>query len=297
MTGTHDALAMPAAVVPRRSVPGYLPLVLPPVAYLVIIFVIPLALLAVLSLLRHEAGLIVNQLTLENYAKLLGDTYYVRVIYRTLGTSLAVAFFVTFLSYPVAYFLTRTRTTWKPVLVALVLAPELSGVVLRTYGWLVILEPEGLLNTVLQRLGLLDAPLKLVHNYAAVTIGLTHVLLTFGVFTVMASLQAMDPTLELAAQNLGANRVQTFLRITLPLTLPGILGSFFLAFALAAGAYATPAILGGKTVEVMSTLIYTQLLYILNWPLASAAAVILLVIVLTTLMLLGRFGARRGAVL
>jgi putative spermidine/putrescine transport system permease protein len=181
--------------------------------------------------------------------------------------------------------------------VALVLAPELSGVVLRTYGWLAILEREGLVNGLLLRIGLIDAPLKLVHNYTGITIGLTHVLLTFGILTVMASLQAVDPTLEQAAQNLGASRVRTFLHVTLPLTLPGIVGSFFLAFAISAGAYATPAILGGKTTEVLATMIYSQLLFFMNWPLASAAAVVLLVVVLGTFVLLGRLGVRREAAL
>lgn len=291
-----SSLGMPAAVPrARRGIPGYVPLALFPLIYLVVVFLIPLVILGGLSFYRHDAGLIVNEFTLENYIKLFTDWFYLRVIYRTLAVSVIVGAFVTILSYPVAYFLTRTRSRWKPLFVALVLAPELSGVVLRTYGWLVMLEPQGLLNSILLRFGLIDAPLKLVHNYTGITIGLTHVLLTFGILTVMASLQAVDPTLEQAAQNLGASRVQTFLHVTLPLTLPGILGSFLLAFAIAAGAYATPTILGGKTVEVLATMIYTQLLYILNWPLASAAAVVLLAIVLGTFVLLGRLGVRREA--
>lgn len=281
----------------RREVSGYVPLVLPPLIFLVVVFMIPLLILGALSFLRHDAGLIINEFTLENYLKLFTDWFYLRVIYRTLAVSLIVGAFVTILSYPVAYFLTRTRSRWKPLFVALVLAPELSGVVLRTYGWLAILEPEGLLNGLLQRIGLIDAPLKLVHNYTGITIGLTHVLLTFGILTVMASLQAVDPTLEQAAQNLGASRVRTFLHVTLPLTLPGIMGSFFLAFAIAAGAYATPAILGGKTTEVLATMIYSQLLFFMNWPLASAAAVVLLALVLGTFVLLGRLGIRREAAL
>jgi putative spermidine/putrescine transport system permease protein len=286
-----------SAPVPRAGygIPGYVPLALFPLLYVVVVFLAPLVILVGLSFFRYDAGLIVNKFTLENYIKLFTDWFYLRVIYRTLAVSVTVGTLVTVLSYPVAYFLTRTRSRWKPLFVALVLAPELSGVVLRTYGWLVVLEPQGLLNSILLRLGLVEAPLRLVHNYIGITVGLTHVLLTFGILTVMSSLQTVDPTLEQAAQNLGASRVQTFLHVTLPLTLPGILGSFFLAFAIAAGAYATPAILGGKTVEVLATMIYTQLLYIVNWPLASAAAVVLLVIVLVAFVLLGRLGGRREA--
>lgn len=293
-SGPEPTTAAPRA---RREIPGYIPLALPPLIFLVVVFVVPLLILGGLSFLRHDAGLIINKFTLENYLKLFTDWFYLRVIYRTLAVSLIVGAFVTILSYPVAYFLTRTRSRWKPLFVALVLAPELSGVVLRTYGWLAILEPQGLVNGLLLRIGLIDAPLKLVHNYTGITIGLTHVLLTFGVLTVMASLQAVDPTLEQAAQNLGASRVRTFLHVTLPLTLPGIVGSFLLAFAIAAGAYATPAILGGKTTEVLATMIYSQLLFFMNWPLASAAAVVLLVVVLGTFVLLGRLGVRREAAL
>jgi len=277
--------------------PSHLIVAVPPTLYLLILFVIPLLFLLSVSFLRQEAGLIVNELTFENYRKLLTDRFYVRIIYRTLLMSLFVATAVTTLSYPVAYFLTRTRSRWKPLLLGLALAPELSGVVLRTYGWLVILEPDGLLNGLLMRTGFVKTPIRLVHNYVGVAIGLSHVLLTFGIFTVMASLQGVDPMLELAAQNLGANRWRTFMHVTLPLSLPGVVGSFFLTFAVAAGAYATPAILGGKTVEVLSTFIYSQLLYILNWPLASAASVILVLMVVGTLLLLNRLGGRRSFVL
>src|SRR5690606_11024519 len=119
----------------------------------------------------------------------------------------------TVLSYPVAYFLTRTISRFKGLLIAHVLAPELSGVVLRTYGWIVILEDRGLVNTLLINLGWIDAPIRLSQSFAGVVIGLTHVLMPFAILAIFSTLQTIDPVLEHAAQNLGANRRRTFFRV------------------------------------------------------------------------------------
>ena len=281
---------------PARRIPAVLVLLAPSLIYLLVLFFVPLGILAAVSVLKFKSGLIVRELTLEHYVKFLTDPFYLGIMWNTVRVALIVSAVTTLLGYPVAYVLARTRSRWKGLLIALVLAPELSGVVLRTYGWLVILEDRGVINTLLRSWGLIAEPIRLVHNYTGVIIGLTHVLLPFAILALMASIQAIDPTLEQAAMNLGAGRVRTFLRITLPLSAPGVLGAFFLTFSLSASAYATPAILGGKGVEVMATMIYTQLLYILNWPFAAALSVALMAVVLVTMFASARLVGRMSGV-
>lgn len=280
----------------HHGLPPALLLLAPSFVYLLALFFAPLGIMAAVSILKFKDGLIVHEFTLEHYRKLLTDPFYLGILWNTVRVALVVSALTSIVGYPVAYLLARTRSRWKGLLVALVLAPELSGVVLRTYGWLVILEDRGALNTLLQSWGVIGAPIRLVHNYTGVIIGLTHVLMPFAVLALMASIQAIDPTLEQAAMNLGAGRVRTFLRITLPLSAPGLLGAFFLTFSLSASAYATPAILGGKGVEVMATMIYTQLLYILNWPFAAALSAALMGVVLLTMFASARLVGRLGGV-
>ena len=265
---------------------------LPPTVYLLAAFFVPLAFLLVLSVYRFDAGLIVPDVTLANYRRFFTDGFYLRGFLRTLEIAGLVAFIVTVLSYPVAYFLTRTTSRFKGLLIALVLAPELSGVVLRTYGWIVILEDRGLVNTLLMNLGWIDAPIRLSQSFAGVAIGLTHVLMPFAILAIFSTLQTIDPVLEHAAQNLGANRRRTFFRVLLPLSLPGVVGAFFLTFTIAASAYATPAILGGSGFHVLATMIYQQLLFFLNWPLASVMSLVLLLSVLVVALLGTRLESR-----
>lgn len=265
---------------------------LPPVIYLLALFFIPLAFLMVVSVYRFDAGMMVADFTLSNYAKFFTDAFYLMGVLRTLFLAFLVATTVTLLSYPVAYFLTRTRSRLRGLLLALVLAPELSGVVLRTYGWTVILEDRGLVNTMLMKLSLIEEPIRLSQNFTGVTVGLTHVLLPFGILAIFSTLQGIDPILERAAKNLGANRRQTFFRVLLPLSMPGILGSFFLCFTLTASSYATPSILGGQGFHVLATMIYEQLLFFLNWPLAAVMSLILLILVLIVVRIGTRVEAR-----
>ena len=149
------------------------------------------------------------------------------------------------LSYPLAYFLVRTTSRWKTLLIAASLTPLLASVIVRTYGWWVILNREGAVNSLLAWLGVIDRPLTLLPSTAAIIVGLAHALLPYGVLTIMAALNGLNPSLERAAMSLGANRTRTFISVTLPLSLPGIAGGFLLTFAIAISAYATPAILGG----------------------------------------------------
>ena len=265
-------------------------LVSPALVYLAVLCFVPDAIMLAFSVFEYRDGIIYPGFTLEHYVRFLTDDFYLTILLRTLYLAIGVGVLTVLIGYPIAYFLVRSRSRWKGAVLMLVLMPLLASVVVRTYGWLVLLEPQGLLNQFLGLLGL--GPVTLIRNYTGVFIGLVHVYLPYSILSIMASLSTVHPNLELAAQNLGAGRVEAFRRVTLPLTIPGMVTGFALTFSLTLSAFATPRILGGRTVHTTATQIYDQMLFLLNWPLAGAIVVIVLVISVGVLWLTSRFQTR-----
>jgi len=181
------------------------------------------------------------------------------------------------------------------VLIALSLAPLLASVIVRTYGWYVILNRSGVANDVLLGLGLIGERIALMPSTGAITIGLAHALLPYAVLTIMGGLDAIHPNLERAAMSLGAGRLRTFLFVVLPLSLPGVVGGFILCFSIAISAYATPAILGGPATQVLATSIYGFMTQLLDWSIGAALAVILVVSSFALLYVAARLGVRQVA--
>ncbi len=268
--------------------PSYLA-VSPSLVVLAIFFALPMGMMIGMSFADPQT----LSPTLDNYHRFLTDGLSLAGLCRTAVMSLLVAVCVTALGYPVAYFLARSRTRWRAVVFALALSPELAGVVLRTYGWLIILEDRGFINDVLLHLGLIASPLPLSKNLFAVVVGLTHVVLPFGILSLMTSIQGIDPNLERAAQMLGASRLAVIRSVVLPLSVPGIVSSMLIAFTMAASAYATPALLGGAGFKVLATMIYEQVLFYINWPFASVMAIALLVMMIAISFAGVRYESRR----
>lgn len=266
-----------------------------PVLFLLVFFVLPTMLLLSVGFFESDGMGPTGGWTLENFHTLLTRPLYYRAILRSFLVGTAVGVLVIVLSYPLAYFLVRTTSRWRNLLIAVSLAPLLASVIVRTYGWWVVLNREGAINTFLKSIGAIDQPLVLIPSTPAIIIGLAHALLPYGVLTIIASLNGLNPNLERAAMSLGANRFRTFLSVTLPLTLPGIVGGFLLAFAIAISAYATPAILGGPATEVMATMIRTFMAVTLDWALGSAMGAILLVSAIGLLILTSVLGGRQNA--
>lgn len=261
----------------RRSFPspgGYVPLI-PPVTALLLFFALPMGMMIGLSFETKLGGF-----GLSNYQDFFTDDFALDGLIRTLVMSGLVATSVTVMAYPIAYFLARSTTRWRVIVFALAIAPELAGVVLRTYGWLVILEKNGFINDTLISVGLIEQPLPLIGNMFGAVVGLTHVLLPFGILSLLTSIQGIDQNLEKSAQILGASRLSVLRHIVFPLSLPGIMSSFLIAFTLSASAYATPALLGGIKFKVLATMIYREVLVLVNWPAAAVMATVLLVIVI-----------------
>jgi len=265
-----------------------------PVTFLFVCFVVPNAFLVTTSFLHSESQALTDQWTLENYGALFRRPLYVRAVTRTFTIGVLVGALVVVLSYPLAFYLVRTTNRWKNLLIALSLTPLLASVVVRTYGWWVLLNRDGVINEGLHALGLADQPLPLLPSTGAIVVGLVHSLLPYGVLTILSALNAVNPHLEQAAMSLGATRTRTFLNVTLPLSLVGVAGAFLLSFTLAISAYATPAILGGAAIPVVATQIYNLMMTVLDWSLGSAMSVLLVASAVLLTAIGTILGTRKG---
>ena len=266
-----------------------------PAAFLLICFAAPNAYLLTTSLLKSESQVLTDQVTLENFSYLLGRPIYQRAIVRSFVIGGAVGALVVLLSYPLAFFLARTTSRFRGLLIGLSLTPLLASVVVRTYGWWVLLNRDGAINDALGALfGV--GPLPLLPSVGAIIVGLTHSLLPYGVLTLLSTMNGINPQIERAALSLGAGPWRTFREITLPLSMPGVAGAFLLAFSLSISAYATPAILGGPATATMSTQIYEFMTSLDDWSLGSAMGAILIGSSMLLLVAGSVLGARRTAV-
>jgi putative spermidine/putrescine transport system permease protein len=257
-------------------------LLAPAVLFLFGCFIIPLGELLRLSF-SSSAG------PLEAYRKIAGSEVYRRIFLNTLVLAFNVAMLSTLLAYPTAYLLSRLRGLALSVAFWCLLFPLWISVLVRTFAWVLLLERNGPLNRTLVGLGVIDEPLSLLFNTTGVYVGMVHVLLPYAVLPIYTTIRHVDVRLLQASDGLGASPTQTFLRIYIPLTLPGIATGFLLVFLLGLGFYVTPAILGGMHNLTISMLIDLFVTERLVWPLAAASAFWLLLIVLLLIAVAGRF--------
>ena len=293
MPSAHPVVA--ALVRPRFNP---IPLLLSAPAFLLFVgmLLVPLALTAILSFSVYDSQLGVGEgHTIANYMAVLSDDYYHEIFTRTLVMSLTVTALSVLLGVPEAIILSRMRSPWRAIFLVIILAPLLISVVVRTLGWAILMGNEGLINTSLMSLGVIQAPLKLLYTMTGVTIALTHVLIPFMIISIWASLQKLDDSVENAGLSLGASRATVLRRVVLPQIMPGILSGGIIVFALSASAFATPAILGGRRLKVVATAAYDEFTATLNWPLGAAIAVLLLVGMLAVILGSNRIIERRYA--
>jgi putative spermidine/putrescine transport system permease protein len=271
-------------------------LLAPALLLLLVAFVIPVGMMVPMSVRPYVPLVgITGGFTAQHYVKLVTDLYYLEIIGRTFGLGLAVTLLTLVIGYPVAFFLARSPSRWRAWLTILIVFPLLLNLVVRTFGWIALLAQNGLVNQALVALGLVDAPVRLLFNFAGVLIGMTHIFLPFMVLVLIGAIQNIPADVEAAARVLGAGWWSTFLRVTLPLSAPGILSGSILVFVLAISALVTPRLLGGPTYQVMSTLIYDEFLARLNWPAGSAQALLLTAMVLALIAVSGLLARRLGA--
>lgn len=261
--------------------PAALMLALPAVLLLAVFFVGPL-LLNLQESLRFESRFP----TLGQYTKFFGDGYYLMVLLHTVLFGLGVTVLCILFGYPFAYALAEADPRWKVLLLFVVVAPLLTNVVVRSYGWMILLGGTGLINTTLTRLGF--EPLEMMYTWTAVTIAMAHVLLPFAVLSIASVLETRDRALDEAAATLGAHPARVFREVVLPLSMEGVVTGAMLVFTLAVGSFVTVLLLGKTGTMVIAVLIYQQLTIVSNWSFGAAMGIILLAIVLASLALQGR---------
>lgn len=259
-------------------------LLLPATVLFVIFFVLPLGVLVVNSFHDYSrlTG-IVPTFTLKNYNRVVGDEFYLAIVVRTLRLAFLTSCVTLIIGYPIALYLTIASARQRAWIILFILSPLLVSVIVRTFGWLIILGPKGLIHSMIAPLGF-DGGV-ILHSETAVVVGLANVLLPFLVLSVATSLQAIDPAVPLAASSLGAGPWRVFRLVTVPLSLPGIISGLLIVFSLASSSFVTPALLGGSEYKVMSSVMYQQALILQNWPLAAAFAVVLVLVVFLVLFI------------
>ncbi len=284
--GGHPAESRPASRISGRHL-----LVLPALAVLLVFFVAPYLNLLVISVMTPSPrAAYLRIFTFANYARILRDPFTWSVVWHTMWLGMATTALSLVLAYPLAYQLARAPRRLRGVLMILVISPLIVGVLIRTYGWMILLQDTGLINQLLRALGFRAIPL--MYNNLGVLIGLTHVFIPFMVLSIAGTIQNVDPELELAARSLGAGAWRAFWRVTLPLSLPGVVAGTILVFVLTVSSYVIPSLLGGFTVLTVPILVVRTITELFNWPGGSAFAIVFFAITLmalwTYLRLLGR---------
>lgn len=268
-------------------------MIVPALVLLVGFLVLPYASIVVMSLRTADTRAVYGEgFTLSHYAQIVTDPFIWGIVGRSLRMGLTVTVVTLLLGYPVAYHLANLRSRWASMLYIFVISPLLVGMVVRTFAWMIILSNNGVINGALKSLGVIERPILLLNTPLGVTIALIHVFLPFVILPLLGNLQAISPDLAAAGRSLGASRLRTFVKVTLPLSLPGIQAGAILVFVLSISAYVTPAMLGGTKGRTMSVLVVQYLVDSFRWPAGAALAIFMSAITLAIIVVYLRLTAR-----
>lgn len=253
-----------------REMRTFSTLVLPVVTIVAVAFLIPVLLIMIRSVTDPQLGL-------QNYVWLLTNDYNIELIIRTLKLAGGATAITALLGYPYAYLLANSGPRLRGILIVIVLLPFWTSMMVRTFAWIIILQNNGVLNTVLSAFGL--PTISILGTSTAVLIGMCQILMPFMVLPMASVMQSIDPRVPKAAQVMGATPSKSFLTVYLPLSLPGVLAGSLIVFILSLGFYITPALLGSPNEQILPNALFTQIAGLLNWGQGGALAVALLVTV------------------
>ena len=271
------------------SGPGWA-LASPAVIWLIVFSVLPIGLMVAMSFWKSTIYGTRPDFIFDNYRRVFANSLYVNQLLATLRIAVTTTAVSLLASYPIALMLSRLKGAYKPTFVLLLFIPFWSSYVVRTFVWLPILGRNGVINQVLIWTGLIDQPLDfLLYNEGAVLLGLVYVFTLFMTLPIYVTLDKLDPALLEAANDLGARPLQTFARVIVPLSLPGVMSGSIMVFLLAVGAYVTPQLLGGPSGLMFGNIIAAQFLSDNNWAFGSALAVVMMAVVMAILLIAGRF--------
>lgn len=259
-----------------------------PLVFFLAFFLVPLTVVLVSSLLDAETQLP----SLVNYANILLDQYHWDVILTTFRIGIITTIICLLLGYPLAWYLVRVVQSrlWMSVCIIILVVPLFTSNIVRSFGWMIMLGRNGLVNDFLQWLQIIDRPMRLLGTETGILIGLVYILLPFAVMSIGTALSRIDRRLEYASFDLGASPIHTFFLVTLPLSLPGVAAGAIMVFALAVSAYVTPALLSGGRLTVLPMLIYQQYSTVFNFNFGGALSIVLLVLTLTLVAVANSIG-------
>lgn len=233
--------------------------------------------------------------TLQYFARYFSKSLYLRVLWNTFVLSFIISALCLLMGYPVAYVINRSGPRARILITSLVQIPFWTSLLVRTYAWMVMLQDQGVINSVLIKLGIINAPIQLLHNSIGIIVGMTYILLPYMIFSLTAVMGQIDINLMTASQNLGAGGTRTFFQIFLPLTRPGIVSGFSLVFLNSIGYYIVPSLLGGVENTMISQLIRTEISTVLDWNFAAAISIILIMATIMIMLLAQNFNKVRGS--
>lgn len=258
-------------------------LLTPALGLTALVFGAAMAILVSYSAYTFRGGRLTEEVSFSAWGKFFGEPFYWGIVAETFRLGFGVTAVALLIGFPTAYALTKIRSQRLLLFAYIVIfSPLLVSVVVRAYGWLLLLSDGGVINETLLAVGVIETPIRMIFNQFGVTIALVHILLPFMVFPILSVLLQFDATLREAAMDLGANRWQTFVRVILPLSLPGMLAGAQIVFTLAISAFVTPSLLGGGKIQVLARHIFVNVTDV-NWPLAAVEAIVLLAMALAAL--------------
>ncbi len=250
----------------------------PGMAWLVLFFAVPLAIIFVVSLGTRDqyGGVLFDHLGFQNYGRAL-EPGFLPTVANSFKYSILTTFFSIVIAYPIAYWISRYGGRRKALLIVLVMLPFWTSWVIRTYAWMIILRDNGVVNSILEVVGL-PGPIQLLNTDLAVVLGMTYGFLPFAILPLYVSIDRLDPALVHAARDLYANGRAAFIHVTLPLTMPGIIAAGLLTFIPAIGDFVTPDLLGGAQTTTIAKIVQTLFLSARDWPFGAALGFLLIVV-------------------
>lgn len=255
----------------------------PGLAYLVVLLLVPLALVLSYTVFqRGRFGGVVYEFTTENFTRLF-DSLYLRVVVDSLQIAALATLIALLLGYPTAYLIARLPRKWKTVALVAIVLPFWTNFIIRVYAWIILLSPEGLVNGWLKAFGL--GPYELLYNKGAIVLGLLYSYLPLMVLPLYAAIEKLDPQLREASANLGASGFTTFRKITLPLTMPGVLTGCLFVFVPSFGNFVIPEMLGGGKTAMVGNLIRNEFLSARDWPFGSTLGLAVIAVLIVLLVL------------
>lgn len=267
-------------------------LAIPYIIWMVLMLVLPMALIAMYSITQHGNSIISFSFTLEHYKKFFTDSDFLLVLGRSIMIALKTTVICLALGYPAAYFISRSSEKMQNVLLMTITIPTWINMLVRTYAWIGLLSEGGIIQKILSLFGL--GKVELLYTEGAVLLGMVYNFVPFMIIQINSALCKMDPSLLEAAADLGANRVETFRKVTLPLSLPGVINGITLVFLPAVSSFFIPKLLGGGQYFLIGNLIENQFITAGEWNFGSAISMVMAIIMMLMMMLVRKMEVKNN---